>query len=668
MPLVDKKIESVLAPLGEKYPEYRFERTGMFAVGRDEMDSVGPQTIAITMIALVIIFLMLIWNFRSPVTPLLALIPIVVGIVWSMGIIALTIGSMNIFTVMIGVVLLGLGIDFSIHLMNRFHEELDVSGSVEQALRLSLGETGVGVITGAVTTAVAFFTLMIADTKGIKEFGFCAGVGVMATLAAVIVLLPALLAGWAERRKLARSPSRIRWISGCWESSLSGWDDIGWASSQLVSSQRGLDFWSGTRLDWEWNWMKLEPEGLRSVELQDEIIDRFKLSVSMSMLTADSVEDSRRLRKEFKEKRVVGEVDDLSLWVSRTDFDQTRTYIEELRGYLGADHPTSIFVSDTDGAPDRRAMLAEELDRLWANIVEIQALSFTGGQDRVVEKTRQIVATRDDREGGLLRHVADGFREGSDIVWGDFNRFSSRFHREMSSRARRMADGEGAVTLDMVPEDIAAKYVSGRTSGFLMHVYPKKNLFEREDLEIFRDVASRVHPNVTGFPQMFLLMNLETIREGKLAFFAAVGVIFLVLLLDFKRPLIAVLAFLPLVSGIALTLGVLWLLDEKLNYLNVIALPVIIGIGVDDGVHFFHRYLQEGEGGLRRAVTSVGRAMLMTSLTTMIGFGSLMLYLMRGMASLGLVLFVGVGLCFVVTITLLPALAKVFENRIFKAA
>ena len=53
-----------------------------------------------------------------------------------------------------------------------------------------------------------------------------------------------------------------------------------------------------------------------------------------------------------------------------------------------------------------------------------------------------------------------------------------------------MAEGEGIVTLDMVPEDIAAKYISSRTSGFLMHVYPKKNLFGREDLEIFRDVAS----------------------------------------------------------------------------------------------------------------------------------------------------------------------------------
>jgi predicted RND superfamily exporter protein len=199
-----------------------------------------------------------------------------------------------------------------------------------------------------------------------------------------------------------------------------------------------------------------------------------------------------------------------------------------------------------------------------------------------------------------------------------------------------------------------------------MQILPKQNLFEREQLELFDEVAARVHPKVTGMPQMMLHMNRETIREGKLAFLAASLAILVVLLLDFRRPLIAVLAFLPLLSGIAYVLGIMWLLGEKLNYLNVIALPVMIGIGVDDGVHFFHRFIREGRGGMRRAVDSVGRAMLLTSLTTMIGFGSLMLYLMRGMASLGLVLFLGVGMCLLVTFTLLPALASLFEARILK--
>lgn len=674
MPLVDKRIEELLQPLATRNPDYRFERTGLMAVGRDEMDSVGPQTWAITFIALTVIFAMLVWNFRSSLTPVLALIPIVVGILWSIGVIALTLGRMNIFTVMIGVVLLGLGIDFSIHIANRFHEEVVARGSIEEGLRLALGETGRGVVTGAVTTSVAFFTLMIADTKGIEEFGFCAGVGVLVTLAAVIILLPSLLASWAVRRRASGKSIKSSHDFGLLGRIAEGMGRRARTVVVLsvVATLGGL--WAGSRLEWEWNWMELEPEGLNSVELQDEIIDRYKLSVSMSMLTAEGIEASRALRKAFKEKRVVGDVDDISLWVSRPDYEDSHPHIRDLRQSLERERPPVVFSIEghtgEDGGVDlpashtNRIRLAEELDRLWANMVEIQALAFTGGQDRVVEKTRQLVASRDRRSEGLCRRVADRFAGGEDVDWKHLERFSKVFEDRLHLQARRMAKEDGAVSFEDVPEDIRAKYVSKSAPGFLMQIYPKRNLFEREELERFQDVASKVHPQVTGMPQMFLNMNLETIREGRLAALAAIVVILVVLLLDFRRPLIATLALLPLISGISLMLAMMWLLSEKLNYLNMIAIPVIIGIGVDDGVHFFHRFLQEGRGGLGRAVTSVGRAMLMTSLTTMIGFGSLMLYLMRGMASLGLVLFLGVGTCLVVTFTLLPALARLFEKRV----
>jgi predicted RND superfamily exporter protein len=323
-----------------------------------------------------------------------------------------------------------------------------------------------------------------------------------------------------------------------------------------------------------------------------------------------------------------------------------------------------------------REMLAGELDRLWANIVEIQYLSTTGGQDRVEEKTRQLVATRDNRDAGLLHQIAAAFQNGVEVDltggqtvdWDALDRFAGRFDQALRQQAERMTQADEVVTLAMVPEDIQARYVS-RTGvpGFLMQITPKQNLYERDELELFQDVVSKIHPNITGMPQMIITMSLETIREGKIAALLAVGLILLLLLVDFyKRPLVAVLAFLPLICGTALMLGVMWLFGEKFNYVNMIALPVIIGIGVDDGVHFFHRLVHEGKGGLGRSATSVGRAMLMTSLTTMIGFGSLMFYMMEGMKSMGFALFIGVGMCFVVTITLLPALSVMFEKWILK--
>jgi len=680
-PLLDKRIEKLLAPLDANYPDFRIERTGLTAVGRDEMDSIGPITTLITLGAVVIVFLLLVWNFRSFLIPVLALIPIVAGIIWTVGFIALVIGTLNLFTVMIMVILLGLGIDFSIHLATRFHEEHVAGKSIEQALYHTLAETGKGVITGALTTATALYTLMIADTKGISEFGFCAGTGVIITLLTVLWVLPALLAYNATRKRAKPLSENAHDFSalGRFAERMGQWR---FAIIPIIMLATAAGIWGGFHLDYEWNFNKLEAKGLRSVELQDEIIDRFKFAISFSLLTADSVEESRELRKQFKEKRLVGEVDDISLWVSRPDFEKSKTSLVRLRDALAERQGPIVFSEQrvmtearaiVEELEANRTMLAEELDRLWMNLVEIQALSIIGGQDRVVAKTEQLVATRENRDDGLLRKIADRFLNaeqiGDDgINWETFDQFTQRFDDSLHSQAVRMTQGEEPVTLAMVPEDIRARYTSKTgMDGFLLRVLPKQNLYEKEELELFQEVAAKIHPNVTGTPQMILEMGLATLQEGKLTSLVAIIAILLLLLIDFRRsPLVAGFAFLPLITGTALMLGVLWLFGEKLNYMNTMALPVIIGIGVDDGVHFFHRLMQEGKGSLRRSMTSVGRAMLMTSLTTMVGFGSLMFYLMQGMQSLGFTLFVGVGMCFIVTITLLPALSVLLEDRIIK--
>lgn len=681
-PLLDMQIEEALMPLVEANPDYRIERTGITAIGRDELDSVGPQTQLITALAFVIIFVLLVWNFRSVITPVFAVAPIVLGIEWTMGLVALTIGSLNTITVMIMVVLMGLGIDFTIHIATRYHEEVARGRSIEEALRATIAGTGVGVITGAVTTAIAFLVLMTADTKGISEFGYCAGTGVLMTLAATLWVLPSLLAWWTERaERKGKVFGKTHDFSGLGRFA-SAMGRLRWGVLAVVLAATSFGLWAGRHLEWEWNFMELEAEGLRSVELQDEIIDRFGLSVTVSMLTAPSVAASRELRDQFEDEPLVGEVDDISQWTSPDDFEASRPHLSRLReeagltraplSYAGSEVPTSAAPPDDPfaavGVPERRERLTDELDRLWANLVEIQALAIIGGQDRVVTKLQRLIARRETRDQGPLLQLVGHFSDADDAAWAHLERFAAAFDDAMRTQVGAMAAGDGPVTLEDVPPDILARYQSYSADGYLMQIMPEHNLYERDELEPFEQMAERISPNVTGLPQMMLRMNTETIREGKTALLLAVVVILVVLLVDFGRPLLALIAMLPLLSGTALMLLTMWLMDVRLHYINMIAFPLIIGIGVDNGVHFLHRFLQEGPGGMQRAVTSVGRAILMTSLTTMIGFGSLMLYLMRGMASLGMVLFIGVGACFVVTITLLPALATILESRILKAS
>ena len=110
-------------------------------------------------------------------------------------------------------------------------------------------------------------------------------------------------------------------------------------------------------------------------------------------------------------------------------------------------------------------------------------------------------------------------------------------------------------------------------------------------------------------------------------------------------------------------LGLMYVFRMKYNYMNLIATPIILGIGIDDGVHALHRYCEQPGGGSKRVYDSfrfVGKAILLTSITTMIGFGSVGFYAMRGMASFGQVLLMGVGTCFLATVFVLPATLRVF--------
>jgi predicted RND superfamily exporter protein len=118
----------------------------------------------------------------------------------------------------------------------------------------------------------------------------------------------------------------------------------------------------------------------------------------------------------------------------------------------------------------------------------------------------------------------------------------------------------------------------------------------------------------------------------------------------------ALLAMVPLVVGAIWMVGLMHLFGMMLNVVNVIGIPLILGIGIDDGVHILHRFRLEGPGRLPVVFSSTGKAVVLTSITTMLAFGSLGFAAYRGLASLGITLFIGVGTALLATLCVLPPL------------
>jgi len=152
-------------------------------------------------------------------------------------------------------------------------------------------------------------------------------------------------------------------------------------------------------------------------------------------------------------------------------------------------------------------------------------------------------------------------------------------------------------------------------------------------------------------------------NDGKNAALLTVFVIFLLLWLDFRSFKYAMIAMIPLVAGVIWMVGIMYLVGMQLTVVNVMALPMILGIGIDDGVHIVHRWRIEGGKKVKQIFASTGKAIFLTSITTMLAFGSLVFSIWRGFGSLGGAMFIGVGACFLSTVIILSGIIGLLERK-----
>jgi hypothetical protein len=296
------------------------------------------------------------------------------------------------------------------------------------------------------------------------------------------------------------------------------------------------------------------------------------------------------------------------------------------------------------------------------NVIEMQEMAFMGGQDNVDAKAARLVGNPDlpEVEGVLSNFIR---RLNDQVV--PLDRLS-RFNRDYATAYRELvldlAD-TSTITLDMLPPIIRTKHVSRDGSRYLITVYPKGNVWDIEYLSAFTEEMLDISPAIAGTPPMFYFLLQQMGEDGRRASLLTLLVVFLFLWADFRSIKHAFLAMIPLVFGIVWMVGIMGLTGIQITLLNIIAIPLILGIGIDDGVHIMHRYRIEGVGALDMVYRSTGKAIIITSLTTMLAFGSLVFATYRGFGSMGLALFIGVGACLATSLLVLPAMLALVERR-----
>lgn len=654
-------VDALIAHLNKVHPDVDAGITGTMALGRDEMVAVTSDMYITSIVAFLLIIALFIVSFRMWAAPILAGLSLAVGIIWAAGFSALTVGSLNLMTSMFAVILIGLGIDYNIHVISAYSENRSEGESIADSLRLALTKSGNGILVGAVSTALAFLTMLISKNLGMKEFGLVAGVGVLFCMLASLLVLPSLLVARDRLLSRRKTPAVTRSIA---------YHSLGRLAERLASRRipvllalvvvTGFLLYNALHITFDYNYLNMEPKGLRSIQLQDAVIDEFDVTPDMLLVTTNSVEKARDVSKAARELKSVGMVTSISDFVPSADERSKRLpYIRAIRSDLTQDQtPSSLSVSDADA-------LVDQLYRLEDNIIELGQLAYVGGQEKVDRKTRDLVGDLTlpavERKSVVTRLV-DSLNADRSAGITRLGEFESAYEPDMHREALEMTS-EAAVDVPDLPASIRNQFVSNDGSSYLVSIYPRQQVWDFEFLGRLTDQMHRIDPRITGLPPIFYILIQYIARDGRTAAILALAVIFILLLIDFRRLSLAVMAMTTLAVGAVWMVGLMHLLGMQFNIVNTIAIPLILGIGIDDSVHILNRYLEEGPGRLRVAYASTGKAVILTSLTTMIAFGSLGFAVYRGLASLGLTLFIGVGTALLTTALLLPALVGFLDEK-----
>ncbi|MDP7027187.1 MAG: MMPL family transporter [Candidatus Marinimicrobia bacterium] len=623
--------------------------TGSMVLGRDEYEAFTSDSWTVSILALIGIFILFVISFRMWVSPLLAILTVIMGVTWAMGFSSFLVEYLSMMTAMMSIILIGLGIDFSVHIISGYTEKRNQGLDVQISIQETLLRFGPGIITGGITTGLAFLTLMISETVGMQEMGLMAGVGLIFTMLATIIILPTMLiirerllknfnkalppkdVSYPFLGRIAEFTAKYRWIMGIFFLLFTGF---------LLKRAVNMSV--------DYNYLNMEPVGLESIKLQEELIEAFDLSSDFVMFTTDNLDDARDLTRQAREMETAGWVESISDYLPDSDgLEKQYRFLKDLRRNL-----ENREIRKQMSSHDVK-MYRKELERLEANIIELQDLAFLGGQDKVYNKAVKLVGEAGDSLArGNITQFINALDTGLTKI--ELTYFQQKFSTSFKSTIIDMANTE-PLTLDNLPSDIKNRFTGNSGDIFIINVYPEKNIWEdARFLYRFTEEATELSEKATGLPPIFVeLMDIMS-KDGKKATYLAIMAVFVVLLLDFRSLKYALIGMVPLIFGAIWMTGIMEISGLQFTMMNILAVPLIIGIGIDDGLHILHRWKMEKN--LDIVYRSTGKAILLTSLTTMLGFGSLWFATYRGLGSMGIALFIGVGTCFLATLFIIPAI------------
>ena len=594
------RLEAWVAPTAVAFPQLSVAMTGDVVLANEEIsDALGGVKLAAAL-STVFLILVVALGVRSWVLTFGMVALVAIGSLWTHGLAMITVGQYNTLSLAFLVMFFGLGVDFGLHYGLAVREVCRQQDAVAKAVR----NTGVALLLSALTTALAFLSFTPTEYNGLGELGVISAGGMLVAIFLTVTLLPALF-GWLGlplSETASASPSRFKWPAA--GVVLMIWLTLGVAGAfkardasfdYSVAGLRNLDTPAMTLLE------QLQRAG-------------FSTDYSISTLVDPAVVDD--LKAALLALDAVGYVASIDDFFPEADAVERSQQLSQLRSALDrvAEFP-----------PLQPAMVRAQLAAL-----ESQPSLSSEVQDLV----DSLVAYDDSELLDLdqsIRRTLSGWR--------------SEFEPLLTSTAPQMTD---------FSPDLLGRWVmpDGR---YRLEIGPSAPTHNRAGLDYFVSEVRSVVDNGGGRAVIEHGVGTVVVRAFKQASLIALAAIGLLLALYYRGIVMPIVVIIPLMLTTLLTFAVMESIGLSLNMANVLVVPLIFGLGIDSAIHVAHRY--QVLGSMQQLMrSSTPRAVLLSAITTVATFASLMTSAHRGAASLGQLLTIAIPIMVLVTFSLVPVL------------
>lgn len=593
---VEETIENLILKWEFESPKPKVEVGGGFKIAVEDGKIIKKDVFFQVLTSLFLVLILYYLSFKNLKTLFFPLIPLGFGMIFTFGFAGFFLKSLNSSSSAFAALLVGLGIDFVIVIYSRFLEEKEKNSDYNQIFFILEKEVYPSIFLGAITTVGTFGIFYFTKLKGLQELGILTSIGILFVMFFSFTLLPLL---FLFEKKIEKKEKNL-------------YDFF------LISVKAVINF---------------------SIKRKNLIIFLSLLILILSIFfiakvpyqdTAESLrsKDNKGIILQEKISEKFGKVGYPSIvLVQNEDLNSLINLDEKLSDFLNKLKAKNIIYSH-QGLSD----LIPSLEKQRKNLERLKDFDFKKFEEN-------------------FKEICKGLDLNLEVFYPFLNNLGNAFKEAKIMDWENLRNYEELVNFNQILFKEGEKFYTFRS------IYFPEGKYKREPPKELEDFVGQYHEMVlTGINAMAKELRILVKKDATFATTIGFLLVFLMLLIHFKSLMKTIYTLIPLVFGIFLMLGFMGFFKIPFNSMNIFVILMVVGIGTDYGIHFLHRYYLT-KGDIEK-ISHTGSAVLFSALTTIAGFGSLILSHFLGLKSMGYVAILGTFFVLSFTLILLPAILK----------